>query len=807
MVTLAVVLSVVLGIGTNTAIFTVLDAVFLRPVPAIDDLGQIVYFYWTPREVNDLVGRSRFSYPVFREFRHRMETTSAVAAGQRVTVHLDSGRGEPRQVVGFAASPKYFEVLGLTTSMGRFFTPEEDQEPGAHPVVVLSHSFWQTDLGADPNVLDRQVRINGRAYDVVGIGPEGFQGTEVHATVDFWVPLMMWPSLSPFGQYFSVPDVSIFEVFGRIGPNASFPVVDDEAQSVSAGLAETFGLDYLLELEIRAVDLRQVTILPRERQDYERYAQGLGLGVFLVLVLCCINVASLLLLQGRDRARELATRQALGAPRSRLFRQLLTESLLLFLVGGALAVAAAQGFTQLLWRYRPPQFAANAVDLDLDGSVLLFLFLLTLAAGLVTGVVPALRASRSLDLAGELRSHEERPIRGRRGFPLRSALVIPQIALALVALVAGGLYYQGLESRRNSQLGFEPERLAVMTLSPGMQGYSEEESRRFYRQVVDEVEALPGVLKAGLCTSRLLRGAPIMHQVYREGETVDPEGDDRPRWRTVSVSPGFFEAVGLEPRRGRTFSSGDGPESPPVAVINEFLDEHGWPETPALGERFSFDLPGTEAIRVVGVVEDAKYRYVDEDPQGFLYLPLTQRTPDSMVLHARVEGDPATYLAPIRDTVRSIDPAMPIAEEGTMASFLDRALWIERSATGLLNVFGLLCMALALVGVYGMTRYSVRRRRREIGIRMALGARRRSILRRFLLETSATTLAGVLLGVALSFLLVRPVVSRAMPEIGLGSPWVYVLPSVALFLAALLGALPSARKASRLDPMRVLGTE
>lgn len=804
-VTLAIVLSVVLGIGINTALFTVLDAVFFRPIPSIDDPERIVYLYSTSKQDPDLIDRRRFSHPNYRDFEEQMETVSALAAGQRVTVHVATGTEGSQQVEAFGATPQYFEVLGIEPSLGRFFTAEEDRARGAHPVVVVGHGFWQRELGSDPDVLGRTIRISGTPYTVVGVGPRGFQGTEVHIAVDLWVPLMMWPSLHSFGEYFDVRDVAIFEVFGRIAPDASRRAVDDEAQRIAAALEEEYSLQHH-EQTVRASPIRDVMILPRERSDYETYGRTLVWGVLLVLLLCCINVAFLLVVQGRDRARELATRQALGAPPGRLFRRLLLEGVLLFLISGLLAAALAQGLARLLWAFRPPRFAAGAVSLDLDARTLAFLFGLTLLTGLATGLIPAWRASRSRDLSTPLRTGSEAPTSGGR-FSLRALLVVPAISLAFLALVAGGLFYQGLDSRRGGDLGFEADPLVVMTVSPSVGGYTPDEMRRYYERLVATVEAVPGVVRAGLSEVRLLRGAPLTRQIYREGENVPPDGDDRRGWRAVSVDPGFFEAVGIELVRGRPFTATDVPDAPQVAVVNEYMAETEWPNRPAVGERFSFDLPTEPPRQIVGVAENAKYRYLDEEPEYFVYLPVAQETPGSLVLHARVEGNPAASVSTIRQAVLDLDQDVPISEEGTMSSYLDEALWKERSATYLLNAFGLLCLVLAAVGVYGLTRYSVRQRRREIGIRMALGAQRRDVVNKFLVETAVTSLLGVGLGLVLALSLVLPTVRREIPEVGFGSPWAYLLPAVLLLLAALFGAWMPARRAARLDPMEVLGTE
>lgn len=801
---LAVIFSVVVGIGANAAIFTLMDALFLHPVPGVSDLDRLVVLVQQSKEDPDPTRPDRFSYPLIEEYRQRMSTLSDVTGSMRIVVSVaGSERGE--QVNAMTASAGYLESLGLKPHVGRFYRPEEDRAPGQAPVAVLSHGFWQRMFGGDRGVVGEAVRVNGLPFTVVGVAQPGFHGTEVHATVDLWVPLTTWPALMPaWAEFFDYPDTRFFELSGRLAPGATREQADDEAQRVAAQLEQEYGFESA-ESTTRAWPLERLTILPRERDNWLGYGRALGVGVTLVLLICCVNVVYLLLVRGLDRSRELATRQALGASRGRLVRQLATEGLLLFVVGGVLAVGAAWALIRLLWLLRPPELAANAVNLTLNGRVVAFLFALTLVAGLVTSLWPAWHASR-VDLTGSLRSGGH-PAGGRRGRLSRGLLVAPQIALALAALVAGGIYLEALREARRLDVGFDPENLAVLTVAPGRQGYDPAQTRAYYERLLETTRRLPGVSAAGLSSERLLRGSVIRRQTYFDSEEA-AEGDARPALRTVTATPGYFAAAGLEIVRGETFPADLSPESPPVVLINELLAEQGWPGKDPVGRHVSFDYPTEPPMRVIGVVEDAKYRYLDEDPQGFVYTSFDQQPPEAATLHVRTAaGQTAALLPLLRQEVQALDPTMPVADVGTMRSFVDEALWMERSSSKLVNAFGWFSLLLAVIGLYGMMRYSVRRREREIGVRLAVGAERRQILRQVLGESAVTTLAGLGLGLLVAVFVVRPGVGSQLVDLESVSPWVYALPCLLLFLVAMIAGYFPARRAARTDPNTILRLE
>lgn len=804
--TLTVLLSVVLGIGTNTAIFTVMDAVFLRPIP-LESLDSLLYLYETDKDSPDPTDPQRFSYKKFLEYQERTQELSAITAMQRVEMSL-AGSHEPQRVQGQVVAVNFFDVLEIEPAMGRFFRPEEARERQGGAVAVLSHGCWQRSFGADPDILGKTIRVSGYPVEVIGVGPRGFQGVEVDANVQLWVPLSLYEHVTPYAQYFSEWDTGLFFMLGRLAPGTSRAQAAAELKSIALQLEQEHDTE---EHNVTTVfmPLRQATITPRERDRFLNYGRSLVIAVALVLLIACINVAHLLLVHGLDRNREIATRQALGASRGRLVRQLMTENALLFGVGGLLAIPFAYWSFRFLWHFRPPELSDSAVDLHFDPVVLGFLLAVTAVAGLVSGLVPAVRASRS-DVVSDLKAQAGRSAGSSHRLNLRTLLVIPQIALALLALIGGGIFLRNLASARSIDLGFDAEHLLALSVAPGAQGYDGPRVRSYYDRLLERAEAIPGVEAAGLSAYRLLDGANLKRQIYHDGEDVPDKGDHRSRRRVSTSAPGFFDAVGIEIVAGRDFGSQDREDTRNVVIVNEALARHHWGSArEAVGKHLHFDEPVEPAFEVVGVIEDFTILYISEadDPDYIAYVPLSQHYVDSMVLHVRTAGDPAAMLPTVRREVTALDPAMPLAEVGTMASFIDRKLWLERTAATLFNLFALLALLLAAIGLYGLIRYTVRQRERELGIRMALGAGRGDVLRTVLGQTAAITLAGVVLGLLLAVFLLKPAIAGTLHGIEPLDPLTYAAGSILLLLVALASGYFPARRAAHSDPARVLRTE
>ena len=797
--------SLVLGIGSNTAIFTLLDAVFLRPLP-VEDPRDLVAVYQTLRSpAGEYTGFRSFSYPNAVDLRERSRALTDLAVYQWSPVNLSGGL-EPERAVGMFVSAAYFPVLGVRPYRGRLFTESEDSRAAA-PVAVLSHACWSRLFGSDPGILGRVLRVNGRGFTVVGVAPPGFHGTEISAAVDVWLPIPHFADLSQWGAYFDDRTVSLFRVIGRLRPDTSV----DQADAELDALARQLELDHPAENEgvgARVRPLLEGTVVPTQRQRYLDYSRTLVTAVGLILLVACLNVANLLLARGFERGREIAVRQAMGADRGRLVRQLLTENLLLFFLGGLLSLPVARWSLALLWAFRPPTFDANAISIQLDARVWGFALAVALVVGLLFGVVPALRAATP-DLVRRLKESDTLPVSGagRQWLRPRTLLVIVQVGLAFVALAGAGLYLRNLRTAYRMDLGFATDHVVLLTVAPGDQGYDEPRIRDFYRRLLERIEHLPGIEAAGLSENRLLRGAIVSRQIFLPGADEPVVIGQRDYHRTNVVSPGFFDAVGIRLEQGRDFTGAELDDGPPVAIVNHTMAETLWPDEPAIGQRFLFDFPDRPPIEVVGVVSDAKYRQLDEEAQFFVYLPLGQNLARAMTVHVRTALDAPAVLPSLRREVQALDPDMPLADTETISFFIDNALWLERASTTLLGVFGGLALLLASVGVYGVLAHSVQRRRKELAIRFALGARRIDVLREILLEAAVVVGSGLGLGLVLSLFVLGAVMESQLYGISAADPLTYLTLIAVLVAVAFVGCLVPARQAANTDPVRTLRAE
>ncbi len=806
LLSLVIVLSLVLGIGVNTAVISLVESVFVDPLP-VENLDRLVTVYRTQRsESGQYSGKGRFSHPTYRDLRERSRTLDATGIFTWTPVNF-SGRGtEPTRATVMFADDGYFRVLGLQPSHGRFFRPDEVDHRTPEQVTVLSHGTWARRFGSDPQVVGETVVINGQSYTVVGIGPRGFRGTKLHVDVDAWVPPPAYLELGPAGEWFPRRDAGIFTLIGRLAPGATAEQASDELMDLSQQLEETYPV--LEEGSGAEVDpLVEGVLIPRERDDYVGYMQILSLAAGLVLLVSCLNVAVLLLLRGLERRRELAVRQVLGAERKRLVGELAGENVLLFVVGGLLALPVASWTLELLWKFRPPRFAEGSLDFGLDPNRLLWALGLVGVTTLLFGVLPAWWTAR-LDLTSQIRGAGEAAGGGAWSFRPGDLLVVGQVALATVTLIGGALFVHNLLESRSIDLGFEPDRLAVATVAPGDQGYDDERVMQFYRALEERVRGLPAVEAASLSANRLLRGSVLQYLVYLEGSQEPARGGGRLGHRTNAVMPGFFGTVGISLLRGRDFGSTDRADSRPVAIINRTMAELAWPDEGAVGKRFHFNSFDEPLVEVIGVVENAKYRYIHEDPQFFIYVPFSQTVPSSATLHVRTTGDPETVLPALRETIAQLDPNLPVADLETMNHFVSDALWQERAAAYFLAGMGLLALVLVIVGIHGVMSFSVRRRARDFGIHLSLGAQRGQVVRRILTQAGRRVAAGLVLGVAGTVFVLRPAASGFLGDVEPGATVLLAALTVILVaLAAFAGTLRPALQAVRWRPSVLLQDE
>jgi len=800
--TLVAVVSLTLGISANTTIFSVFNAVFLQTLPVHEPDRLVAVFTTDARNTGRFLNYLQMSYPNYEDFRDKNGAFSGLVAQIFTPLNLSS-RGEPEQVIGAVVSGNYFEVLGIKAAVGRVFLAEEDSVEGKYPAVVLSHRLWMTRFGGDLNLVGREISLNRRSFTVVGVAPRAFRGTFAIGGPDLFLPMAMHEQvLADFAlQQFHQRRTLMFNIFGRLKPGIGLP----QARADMETIARQLELSYPKDNQARSVSLRPLLeslIDPNIRGD-ALLAGGMMMGVVgLVLLVACANVANLLLARAAVRQREVALRLSLGAGKIRLIRQLLTESSVIAVVAGLLGLLLAAWGRDLLWLMRPPFLDADAIEIALDGRVLLFTAAITVVTALLFGLVPAFQASR-LDLISALKDRAGPLQRNRSRTSVRNLLVVVQIALSLTALVAAGLFLRSLQNAQKINLGFESRNLFMISFDLAGQKYDEARGRAFYRQVTERVGAVPGVTAVGIASAPLF-GGDVMRTVFVEGQDVTDARNGR-LTALYRVSPGYFDAIGMPILRGRSFDEHDDQGASMVAVVNETMARRLWPGEEALGKRFRC-FGETWVIEVVGVARDAKYRTLGEDPMSFMYFPLLQHYTPGGTLHVRTKGKPDDIMGIVRGQVQAMEKTMPLVQVHTIGQVVGAVLWAPRMGASLLTIFGLLALLLAAIGVHGVMSYSVAQRTQEIGIRIALGARARDVLRLIMRQAFTILLAGALLGLA-GGLVVSRLLASLLYGLGKADPLSFAGTTIVLAAAALLASYLPARRALRVDPVETLRCE
>ena len=800
--TLVAVVSLTLGISANTTIFSVFNAVFLQTLPVHEPERLVAVFTTDAKNTGQFMNFLQTSYPNYEDYRDQNQVFSGLVAQIFTPLNL-STQGEPEQVFGAVVSGNYFEVLGVKAAVGRVFLPEEDSVEGKYPVVVLSHQLWNRRFGGDRNLIGREISLNRQNFTVVGVAPRAFRGTFALGGPDLFVPMAMHEQvLADFAlQQFHQRRALMFNVFGRLKPGVDL----EQARAAMKTIARQLELSYPKDNQARNISLMPLLeslIDPNVRGD-ALLAGSMMMGVVgLVLLVACANVANLLLARAAVRQREVALRLSLGAGKMRLVRQLLTESSIIAIMAGLLGLLLAAWGRDLLWLMRPPFLDANAIEIALDGRVLLFTAGITILTGLLFGLVPAFQASR-VDLMWALKDRTGPPHRNKRRVNLRNLLVVVQIALSLTALVAAGLFLRSLQNAQKISLGFESKNLFMISFDLAGQKYDEARGRAFYQQVTERVAAVPGVKAVGIASAPLF-GGDIMRTVFVEGQDVTDARNGR-LTALFRVSPGYFDAIGMPIKRGRAFNARDDQGAPMVAVVNETMARRLWPGEEALGKRFRC-FGEKWVIEVVGIARDAKYRTLGEDPISFMYFPLLQHYTPGGTLHVRTKGNPDDVMGIVRGQVQAMEKAMPLVPVNTIGQVLDAVLWAPRMGASLLTTFGLLALLLAAIGIHGVMSYSVAQRTQEIGIRMALGAQAKDVLQLILGQAFVILLAGGLLGLA-GGLVVSRVLASLLYGVGSADPLSFVGTTMVLGAAALLASYLPARRALRVDPVETLRCE
>ncbi|MFI5178363.1 MAG: ABC transporter permease [Vicinamibacterales bacterium] len=736
--TTAAVLSLALGIGVNTAIFTLINTLFLNPLP-VDRASELVAVYTVDEKNSSPLGNLlQMSFPNYKDYRDTNTVFTGLAAYSfPIAVSVSIGPS-PEQIFCEMVTGNYFQVLGVRPARGRFFGPEDDQAPGASPVMVLSHSVWQRRFGGADDVIGKTIPVNGASFTIIGVAPEGFHGVNSLFGPDGWVPTMMYGQVLPaqFRDWMNERRALVFSLAGRLKPGATI----DQARANLGAIAKSLEQTYPQPNEGRSTSLRpltEATVFPGLREALVAGTAVLMVIVSLVLLIACSNVANLLLARATNRRQEIAVRLALGASRARLVRQLMTESVLLGLIGGAFGLLVAFWTRNLIWSTRPPFFALNFVDPQLDARVLIFALAVSIGTGVLFGLVPAFASSRA-DVVTAIKDQSRAAGRPRRRFGLGNILIVVQVAFSLIALITAALFLRSSRAASEIDPGFDTDHVAVMLVSPGQQGYDPDRSQLFFQAVSARIGQLPGVRSVSWAVNLPLFGG-FSRSVFIEGHEQDKQMAGI-LTLVNAVDVGYFETTSIALVQGRGFTEADRAGSVPVAVVNETMARKFWPNETAIGKRFRF-YTEREYREIVGVARTVKYVTLGETPQPAAYFPLRQSQNDAMVLYVRAAGDASSLLGPVQREIRQIDANVPIQSAQLVRDVIDQSLWAVKLGAALLAVFGVLALALACVGLYGVMAYSVGQRTQEIGLRMALGAGPGHVLR--LVLQQGLTLVGI----------------------------------------------------------------
>lgn len=794
--TLVAVLSLSLGIGATTTVFSAANAVLLRPLPVSDAASLVSVNKPDPNGS----GIHVISYPDFLDYRSQSDVFSEILAWSEVALSLTLN-DQAEQAYGMVVSGNYFSMLGVQPAVGRFFNEEDDRTPGAHPVTVISFGLWQSRFGGDPAVIGQSVKLSGQPYTIIGVTPKGFTSTYSVFAPTLYVPLMMQGQLKSQPDIFGERMSKNLKLTARLKPG----VTREQAQSALDLLDRQLEQAYPQkgETSVRphlGVELVPIGSFPGDMLLAILGAAGLLFAIVgFVLLIACANVAGILLARATVRQREIAVRLALGATRKRLIRQLLTESSLLFLVAGALGVGLTVWLVRLLSAVTLPLEAPFALDAKVDWRVLSFTLLLALVTGVVFGLAPALEASRA-DLQTALKDAPSS--RGFRRSRLRHAFVVGQIALSLVLLIGAGLFARALQFAESVYPGRQPETVLTAGLDPQQNGYSAARAREFYQKLATRVEALPGVETVSL--------AQLLYTAEGGGNT-DLSIKDPPHERVFTqintVAPRYFETLGITLLTGRDFTAADRETGPRVAIVEEATALRFWPGDSALGKQVR--VGGAEEwAEVIGVVENSMPRIPGQPAPPFVYRPYLQSRSNNsnLTLLVRHHGDTASVLAAVRREVQALDPNIPLQLPMTVYEAARLAALPWRVAGMLATIFGLIGLALAALGIYGLVAYTVNQRTHEIGVRVALGAQRSDIFRLVIGHGLKLGLLGVALGLALSFALTR-LLSSLLFGVSASDPAIFLSTGLLLVLVALVASFIPARRAMKGDPLTALRHE
>jgi predicted permease len=797
--TAVAVLTLALGIGCNTVIFSLVNAVLLRPLPVNDPHQLVTLSFEQPGGAFTPV----FSYPDYRDIRQQASAAFSDILAYRVGLDGLSVNGQADRIMIHYVTGNYFTLLGVNPALGRLILPSEGEAPGADPVLVLGYSYWQTRFAGDPNVIGKRVLVDGHPVTIVGVAPQQFRSVQAVIDVQGYLPLGM---VLVEGNYphelLTLRNMRMFSLVGRLRPDVTLHQAQTVLRIAEKRLSESYPtLLKGMTLDVQPEPLGRIPLGGSQRLVAVS-ALFLGMAA-LVLVLACVNLANLLMLRATARAKEIAMRAALGGSRSRLMRQLLTESVVLAFLGAVAGIVLGAWTSRV---FSTPQVQGIPIHLEahFDWRVFGYAFAATALTSLMLGVLPALRASR-VDLPKVAREGGQRLSAG--GQRLRNVLVAAQVAGSFLLLLVAGLLARSLESAQRLDLGFDPSNVVNFSLDPHYLGYDAVQGGQFFEEVLRRVRALPGVESASLGCCGPMIPSPLFAPVRMDGY-IPPPGQPDPTVFFNQVSRDFFKTLRIPIVRGRAFLASDGRNAPRVAIINETMAERYWPGQYPIGRKFQFAGDSRPWMQVAGVVKDGKYLAISDRPQPYFYVPLEQNYGSSEVLLVRSHTAAETVMEEVRKEINALAPGLPVTGVETMLQQLDESggLGSLRRNAFLAAGLGALGLALAVVGLYGVVSYTANQRTREIGIRMALGAQASSIRRLILGHGVRVVCAGLAVGAALS-LAAAPVVRRFLIGISPTDPIAYAEVALLLVFVTLTACYIPVRRAMRVDPMVALRSE
>jgi predicted permease len=791
------VLSLALGIGANAAIFSLADALLFRPLPVAHPGSVMALNLDTPG--GDL---GNFSYPDYRDLRSSAKSFDGIAAFQLATFSLARSKDEvPQMRAGLEVSDNFFSVLGVQPALGRSFLPQESARGGS-PAVVLSYGFWQDQFNGDKEVLGRTIRISGTDFTIVGVAPRAFTGVDQYIRPSFMVPAVLTQQLNGAAKdpMENRGDYS-YTLYGRLRQGVSARQAQAEMVTLWKGLQQQYPADgrngkmmVRTQLQFRiaqdSIDAILVTML-------------MAL-VSVVLLIACANVANLLLGRARGRTREIAVRIALGVSRTKLLRQLFAENVVLALLGGVIGLGFAYGGIRFLQTIPIPSDLPIVISPELDQRVLVFSLIASLFSVLAFGLAPAFQSLKT-ELVSALKSSESN-MAGRKRTLGRNSLVIVQIALSMVLLVASGMLLDGFRKTLVASPGFRTDHLLITEFDTSLVRYNPEKTVAFYRDLKDRVRALPAVRSAALTATVPFSNNQPSREVIPEGYQATKGQESVTLFYDV-VDEHYFDTMKVGIVSGRAFTADDKADSTPVAIVNQEFAARFWPGQEPLGKRIRLDNGKGKLVQVVGVARNSKYLFIGEPQYRYLYLPFAQAGGTRMVMLTESAGDPALLAAPLREIVRSMDPNQPIYNVRTFGNFYKmRAIDTPLMITQMVVTMGLIGLLLALIGIYGLVSYSVARRTREIGVRIAIGADRTDVIKMVLRQGFVLACIGIGVGGVLS-VVVGKALAAGMIGLGQPNPVTFIVVPLAVLLVTMAACWAPAWRASRVDPLRALRSE